>query len=157
MAQLTRTVVAGGVKYPAGTPETPELRELINDKHWAEVDPASAAAAARNSAQTDTEIIELRELAAAELAGRDARIAELEAQVDRLAAELEHAGTVPNVEPDPEPVDYLSQTGKALKDEIDRRNFDRDPDEEAYIRVEAPGNKPELAAALAADDVRAAG
>lgn len=152
MAQLNRTVVAGGVMYPAGTPETPELRELINDKHWGEADPAAAAAAARNSAQTDTEIVELRELAAGAIAERDARIAELEAEVERLTA----AKPAPEPDPDPEPAvsPYLAQRKADLEAEVEKRNFDRDPGEEAYIRVEAPGNKPELAAALEADDLR---
>jgi hypothetical protein len=51
----------------------------------------------------------------------------------------------------------MARTGKELKDEIDRRNADRDPADEAYVRVEPPGNKPELAAALQADDARSAG
>lgn len=34
-AVLSRTVVAGGVVYPAGTPATPELEERItNPDHW---------------------------------------------------------------------------------------------------------------------------
>ena len=47
---------------------------------------------------------------------------------------------------------YEAQTVADLKTEIDNRNADRSDDDK--INVEAPGNKPELIAALEADDAK---
>lgn len=170
MAQLKHTVAVGRVRYPAGTTATPELRELIDDSHWDDSEGAAVpAGSGPDAAAYDEQLAQLRELAAAEVEGRDkliaeqraalkateAQVAELRAEVDRLTAEKADGAAPPDPAPEP-PVDYMGQTGKQLKDEIDRRNFDREQGDEAYIRVEPPGNKPELAAALQADDARSA-
>lgn len=44
-----------------------------------------------------------------------------------------------------------------LKAEVDKRNADRDPEGETYIKPAEPGNKAELVDALVADDKAAAG
>ena len=84
MAVLNRTVRAGGVTYAAGTPESPELRNLIGPNFWSD----GASASASISVHVDpAEIEELRRVAAEEIGKRDKRIAELEAAVERLTAE----------------------------------------------------------------------
>lgn len=148
MRALAESVVVGGVVHPAGTVATDELEALIPGRYWGDTQaPASAGPSAE-------ELAEVRQLAAAEIASRDERIVELEAEVERLTEELAEAS---KSGPAPEPVDYLAKSGPELKAEITARNADRDPAGEAYIRVEPPGNKPEMAAALTADDQRAAG
>ena len=57
---------------------------------------------------------------------------------------------------DDAPVAYLDWKKAQLEAELEKRNADRDPDGDAYIHVEPPGNKPELAAALEADDASSA-
>lgn len=47
---------------------------------------------------------------------------------------------------------FAAMTVAELKDEIDRRNAERDPEALNYITPEEPGNKPELIAALDADE-----
>lgn len=47
---------------------------------------------------------------------------------------------------------FASLTVAELKDEIERRNSERDPEALNYITPEEPGNKPELMAALDADE-----
>lgn len=49
------------------------------------------------------------------------------------------------------PVDYSSWTVAQLREEVERRN-DARGDEQVYVMVAEPGNKPELVAGLAADD-----
>lgn len=79
--------------------------------------------------------------------------------------EVDSPATYPDGTPRPpkykvtlEPASPLAgMTVPELKDEIDRRNADRDPEGDDYIVPEEPGNKPELLAALAADEGRSAG
>jgi hypothetical protein len=49
---------------------------------------------------------------------------------------------------------YNAQKVAELREEIDRRNVDRDPDGDMYITVAADAKKTELVAALEADDAR---
>lgn len=50
---------------------------------------------------------------------------------------------------------FAGMTVAQLAEEIDRRNAERDPEGDTYITPEAPGNKPELLAALVADSPEA--
>lgn len=52
---------------------------------------------------------------------------------------------------------YEAFTKPDLEAEVDRRNATRDPDGERYIVVAGKGNKPDLVAALEADDALEAG
>jgi hypothetical protein len=73
-------------------------------------------------------------------------------KVDSPATYADGTPRPPKYKVDLEPASPLaSMTVAQLNDEIARRNADRDPDGDTYIRPEAPGNKPELIAALAAD------
>lgn len=100
MRQLNKTVLAGGVVYPAGSPATPELEAAVtNPDNWT---------------------------------------GEPEEVLDD--------GDVP-ARPG-----YDVWSKAELSDEVDKRNADRDPEGEDYIVVEAPRNKPDFVAALAADD-----
>lgn len=56
------------------------------------------------------------------------------------------------IAPDPATSSFASLTVAELKDEIERRNSERDPEALNYITPEEPGNKPELMAALDADE-----
>lgn len=49
-------------------------------------------------------------------------------------------------------VPYSLMSKKQLEDEVKARNAERDQGDVDYIRVDAPGNKPQLVAALKADD-----
>jgi hypothetical protein len=72
--------------------------------------------------------------------------------VDSPATYADGTPRPPKYKVDLEPASPLaSMTVAQLNDEIARRNADRDPEGDTYIRPEAPGNKPELLAALAAD------
>jgi hypothetical protein len=82
---LKRSVVAGGVVYPAGTAASPELRELIDDRHWTGEDSG------------DTSALE------AQLAERDAKIVELEAVVEALRDQVEQPGDSQPSEDSPAP------------------------------------------------------
>jgi hypothetical protein len=63
---------------------------------------------------------------------------------------LKRAAVPPNATPLEADVDWNTKTVADLEAEIERRNADRDDDEK--IEVAPPGNKPELVAAIAADD-----
>lgn len=153
MAHLMHTVAVGRVRYPAGTTETPELRELIDPKHWSD---GESTASSSPAAQTfDPALVEeleqARQLAAAEIEKRDQRIAELEADLGQLKTATPPAADEPQTKPPALAVDpYEGKSNKDLKAEVDRRNDSRSAD--AYIQVELPGNKPQLLAALQADD-----
>jgi len=152
MAELLHAVAVGRVRYPAGTTATPELRELIDPKHWSDTDDTEQSAAP--GGVDEAQLTELRELAAHEIEVRDARIAELEEEIANLRQAFDPIGASKTAPAAP-PVDYSGQGGKWLKDEIDRRNDGRDPAQ--VITVAPPGNKPEMVAALEADDRRASG
>lgn len=149
MRVLKTTVVAGGVLYPAGTPATADLVDLIAERHWAgdgisedEVDAKRAA-----------DIADLTEVFKAEVAKKDQVIADLAAQRDTLLGrlgELENAAqpTQTPETPPPAPVDYSYLDLDALKAEIDKRNQGRDDS----TRISKRGSVETLAAALTADD-----
>lgn len=54
--RLNKSVVAGGVVYPAGTAATPELREVIADRHWAGDESVDTAAFEQAIAERDAKI-----------------------------------------------------------------------------------------------------
>lgn len=62
---------------------------------------------------------------------------------------LKRAAVPANATPLEADVDWSTKTVDELRAEIEKRNADRDDDE---IEVAPPGNKPELVAAIVADD-----
>lgn len=66
---------------------------------------------------------------------------------DNVVVEDPEAGSPETTAPD-----YGSLSKKQLEDEVKLRNSERKTDDVDYIVVDAPGNKPELVAALTADD-----
>lgn len=89
--------------------------------------------------------------AAAQAAAQEAeekRLADEQAEADRLAAQ--QSGQAETLAAASEPVDYESATKEQLEAEIAKRNQGREDDD--LIEVEGRGNKPDLVAALVADD-----
>lgn len=89
---LKKSVVAGGVVYPAGTAASPELRELIDDRHWTGEDSTDTAAYEQAIAELDTTLAERAATIStleAQVAERDATIGELEAQVAELRTKVD--------------------------------------------------------------------
>lgn len=137
--RLNKTVLSGGVVYPAGQAETPELAAAItNPEHWdGEPDPdieaAVVAALAEREAQLSARLEALDPAAAA-------------APVQDPAA-AEHGA-----QPAPAPaVDYRAMSKPDLQAEVERRNDARGA-EEPLVQVGGKGNKPDLIAALVAHD-----
>lgn len=73
---LKKSVVAGGVVYPAGTAASPELRELIADQYWTGEDSGDTSAFVQTIADRDAKIAELQ-----------AEVAELRDQVEQLESQ----------------------------------------------------------------------
>jgi hypothetical protein len=153
---LKRSVVAGGVLYPAGTSATDELLVKIpNPRLWGEDEPAEKAV----SVTVDVDVAKFQAaLAAAEerideltaaLAARDEEIEALNAQASpgEVTDGTEASGEQPAVET----VDYSALDIDALKAEIDKRNEDREGD----ARISKRGSQETLVAALVADDAAA--
>lgn len=194
--RLNKSVLAGGVVYPAGTPATPELAEIIvNPNHWegdgnADVDATSASLAVRSDLRDAIQRIAERHLAdptvtvndllraevgdepdertqravamldAAEAAGTAAveiggfrvEACDEHGQTSTLLA-LNHAvsqiqsmGALPGLQPP-----YDGAEIAALRAEVDRRNADRDPADERYLKADKR-SKDQMVAALVADD-----
>lgn len=166
MRRLNRQVLAGGVVHPAGTEANDELEGLITNKDfWTDdeitISEADHQEAAGGGAEA-TDTVSERETALR------AEVERLTTEVERLTAEnaelREQSGQPAEDAPDgnadgqpaagPDPVppapaeDYSESNVKALQAEIKLRNQGRD----TPIQVEEPGNKPELIAALVADD-----
>lgn len=113
MQVLARTVVAGGVKYSAGTAATPELLELIHASHWTSNDhedqtPAFNLQAHRLTAALAEALGEVADLKAALVAAGEQRdadtatiaeqyetIARLSGEVETLTARLAALGGTP--------------------------------------------------------------
>lgn len=125
-ARLIRSVVAGGVVYPAGTAATPDLREVIDARHWSGDDSVDTAAFEQAIAERD-----------AQLAERAEKISELENQVAQLRSELTAT--------------YPKWRKADLEAEIAARNESR---EQVARIVLTGGNVEDLVVALTADDER---
>lgn len=115
---------------------------------------------------TDTDALRaaLRERGQDDQGDRDALVDRLFPWEDRVAdaSYVAHHFKVEDVEElspevdDDQGEDYYSRTVAELRAEVERRNGERGEDDEP-VTVEEPGNKPELVAALEADDERANG
>lgn len=109
MRVLAKTVVAGGVKYSAGTPATPELLELIHERHWTTEDQASPAPAGAALSEIDDLKMALvaageqRDADTATIAEQCETIARLTSEVESLTEKLETLGAVPAPQSTPEP------------------------------------------------------
>ncbi|TQK73368.1 hypothetical protein [Nocardioides sp. SLBN-35] len=158
MTALNRSVLVGGVVYPAGTEATEELLAKIrNPRLWGEDEPADKAV----SVDVDVDVAGFQAaLAAAQervdeleaaLAARDEEIAALTAQA--TPADTGDANGDPDTAPAPvaTTVDYSTLDVEALKAEIDKRNEGRDDG----ARISKRGSQETLAAALTADDATA--
>lgn len=136
--RLNKTVLSGGVVYPAGQAETPELAVAItNPEHWdGEPDPDIEAAVVAALAEHEAQLS-----------------ARLEALAAAAAAPIQDpSADEPVAQPTPAPtVDYRAMSKPALQAEVERRNDARGA-EEPLVQVAGKGNKPDLIAALVADD-----
>lgn len=140
--RLNKTVLSGGVVYPAGQAETPELAAAItNAEHWdGEPDPdieaAVVAALAEREAQLSARLEALDPAADAAGAPPTEDLAAAEHGAQSAAAPA---------------VDYRAMSKPDLQAEVERRNDARGA-EEPLVQVGGKGNKPDLIAALVADD-----
>lgn len=166
MSALKRTVLAGGVVYPAGTEATDELRKKIpNPAHWGE-DEGSVNDVDRLLAEDHPNTVLLRDVVESLVARH---LEDVEVPVADLIVEAQEVwGLLPSTpvtqapdtsadaggRTDPAPVipiDYDALDLDALKAEIDRRNEGRDDD----AKLSKRGGKETLAAALRDDDAKA--
>ncbi len=176
MSALKRTVLAGGVVYPAGTEATDELRKKIpNPAHWGadegpwvsgDADEDSGDDIDRLLADSHPNTLLLRDVVESLVARH---LEDVEVPVADLIAEAQEAwGLLPSTPADQEldtsvatggdadsapviPVDYDALDIDALKGEIDRRNEGRDDD----AKLSKRGSRDTLAAALRDDDAKA--
>lgn len=101
MRVLAKTVVAGGVKYSAGTPATPGLLELIHERHWTTEDQASPAPAGAALSEIDdlkkalAAAGEQRDADTATIAKQYETIARLTGEVETLTQKLAELGLTP--------------------------------------------------------------
>lgn len=90
MLRLGTTVVAGGVLYPAGTPATRDLLDLIDGRHWVgdPADPSDPPGCVEErdtlAAQVEALTIE-RDAAVARAEAAEAALAEVSQPAIRLA------------------------------------------------------------------------
>jgi hypothetical protein len=184
--RLNKSVLAGGVVYPAGAEGDDVEKAVTNPKHWDDFDETASAGVVDEAkvlelvtfAKTTTERLESLLLAVAPLVVADPEDTSAETLLDLVfnttdeglglltenvqkvvavvkarAAEAAPASPAPSASetpsaPTPEPVDYSSKSKPELEGEVKRRNESRDKP----LEVKAPGNKPDLIAALVADD-----
>ncbi len=168
MSALNRTVLAGGVVYPAGTEATDDLLAKIpNPRLWGEGSDETSVSVNLADFPEVAEAIEqaaerIDELTAA-LEAKDEEIAALTAQLAAVST-ANSDGDATDVGPTPaapvapgteqvEQVDYSALDLDALKAEIDKRNEGRDGD----ARLSKRGSQETLVAALVADDTTAQG
>lgn len=173
-ARLNKTVVSGGVLYPAGTEATDKLRAKIpNPAHWDDLEESEngdpllsdhpntallrevvAFLAERHLQDVETPISDLvieaqHEFGLADVLDQGSSDEPAQAQVEPIDPPIEEplGDQDPSAEA-PEPVDYSTLDIEALKAEIDKRNDSR-PDE---AKLSKRGGKDTLVAALLADD-----
>jgi hypothetical protein len=179
--RLNKSVLVGGVVYPAGAEGADVEKAVTNPEHWDDYDPSQVDGVIDEAkalelitlAQTHAGQVEALLLAVAPLVVADpddtdaGTLADLVFNTDEglnllrenvqkvVALVKERAAQAAPASPNPAaddvapaPVDWSAKSKPELEDEVARRNQGR----ETPLDVKAPGNKPDLIAALQADD-----
>jgi hypothetical protein len=182
--RLNKSVLVGGVVYPAGAEGDDVEKAVTNPEHWDDFEASPVDGLVDEAkvlelitfAKTTAERLEALLVAVAPLVvsdpvetdaetlldlvfNTDEGLGLLTENVQRVVAlhKQQAAEGVPSssstasetpAASTPEPVDYSGKSKPELEDEVKRRNEGRDKP----IEVKAPGNKPDLIAALVADD-----
>jgi hypothetical protein len=160
--RLNKSVLVGGVVYPAGAEGADVEKAVSNPEHWDDFDASASSADGSIDEGKLLELVTLAKTHAGQveaLLGAIAPLIDAEADVadlhdivfgsaDGIEQLSEHVRQVTTEAPSASPVDYSAQSKPDLEAEVKRRNEGR----EKPLEVKAPGNKPDLIAALQADD-----
>lgn len=183
--RLNKSVLVGGVVYPAGADGADVEKAVTNPEHWDDFDESQVDGVIDEAkalelitlANVSAERLGLLLIAVAPLVVADPEAADVETLLDLVfntdegltlltgnvekvvALAKERAAANAPADPAPEAVadpaapqapapDYSGQSKPQLEDEVKRRNEGRT----TPLEVKAPGNKPDLIAALQADD-----